>query len=179
MAFTLDHTIALLERTPGALRALLDGLPEFWTRADEGPDTFSAFDVVGHLIHGEKTDWLVRARIILDHGEERPFDRYDRFAQFRDSADRSLASLLDEFETLRRDNLATLSGWNLEDAELSRRGMHPALGVVTLRELLATWTVHDLTHLHQIARVLANRYRDDVGPWRVYLGVLRCQGHSD
>jgi hypothetical protein len=179
MAFSVDRTVALLERTPGALRALLEGLPEVWTNTNEGPETFSPYDVVGHLIHGEKTDWMVRARIIRESGESRPFDRYDRFAQQRDSAGRSLAELLDEFARLRAANLAALRAWNLGSEDLARRGMHPALGSVTLAQLLATWAVHDLTHLHQIARTMAHQYRVEVGPWSAYLGVLRCQGHSD
>ena len=179
MPFALDDSIALLERTPRTLAVLLDGLPERWSRAREGPDTFSPFDVVGHLIHGERTDWIVRARIILEHGESRAFDRYDRFAQNQESAGKTLPRLLEEFGAARTENLATLRGWRLGPAELARRGTHPALGTVTLGELLATWTVHDLTHLHQIARVMAHQYRDDVGPWSKYLGVLKCQGHSD
>jgi hypothetical protein len=135
--------------------------------------------VVGHLIHGEKTDWMVRARIILDHGEAKPFERYDRFAQFRDSAGRHVTALLEEFTRLRGENLAKLREWNLDAEDLGRRGTHPVLGTVTLRELLATWAVHDLTHLHQIARAMAHQYRGEVGPWSAFLGVLRCQGHSD
>jgi hypothetical protein len=177
--WTLEHTIALLERTPGTLAALLDGLPDAWTRTNEGPETFSPYDVVGHLIHGEKTDWMVRARIILEHGEARAFDRYDRFAQLRDSAGKPLPALLAEFAARRRDNLMALRGLKLGPAELARRGTHPALGVVTLRQLLATWAAHDLTHLHQIARVMAHQLREEVGPWTAFLGVMRCQGHSD
>lgn len=177
--WTLDGTIALLERTPATLAALLGGLPDEWTRAREGPETFSPYDVVGHLIHGEKTDWMVRARIILEHGEARSFDRYDRFAQSRDSAGKPLAALLTEFAARRRDNLMALRGLNLGPAELERRGTHPVLGVVTLRQLLATWAAHDLTHLHQIARVMAFQVREEVGPWVRFLGVMRCQGHSD
>ena len=179
MTFRLDHAIAALERTPGTLAALLGGLPEAWTRANEGPETFSPYDVVGHLIHGEKTDWIARARIILDHGEARPFDRYDRFAQQRESAGQPLGALLEEFARLRSDNLGTLRGWKLDEARLDRRGTHPILGTVTLRQLMATWVAHDMTHLHQIARVMAHQVRDDVGPWTKFLGVLRCQGHSD
>lgn len=179
MTFSLDDTIALLERTPETLAALLGGLPDAWTRGHEGPGTFSPCDVVGHLVHGERTDWMVRARIILDHGESRPFDRYDRFAQSRDPVGRTLPELLGEFASLRRDNLRELRRWSLTAADLERRGAHPALGSVTLRQLLATWAVHDLTHLHQVSRAMAHQYRDEVGPWNVYLGVLRCQGHSD
>ena len=178
MAISLDHTIALLERTPPTLASLLGGLPDAWIMASEGPETFSPFDVVGHLIHGEKTDWMVRARIILDHGEARPFDRYDRFAQQRDSVGKSLAALLDEFASQRRQNLETLRGWNLDQRRLALRGTHPVLGTVTLGQLLATWAAHDLTHLHQISRVMAHQLRTDVGPWTRFLGVLRCGGHS-
>jgi hypothetical protein len=179
VTFSLDRTIALLETTPATLRALLAGLPDFWTRADEGAATFSPYDVVGHLIHGERTDWMVRARVILEQGESRPFDRFDRFAQSRESAGKPLRALLDEFDALRRENLARLAAMHLGPADLERRGMHPVLGSVTLQNLLATWAVHDLTHLHQIARTMAHQYRGEVGPWSVFLGVLRCQGHSD
>jgi len=179
MNFDLGHTTALLERTPPALASLLEGLPDGFSLANEGPETFSPYDVVGHLIHGEKTDWMVRARIILDQGEGRPFDRYDRFAQVRESAGRPLGELLAEFAKLRAENLGKLRGWNLTSDDLARRGTHPILGTVTLRQLLATWAVHDLTHLHQISRAMAHQYRDEVGPWAAFLGVLRCQGHSD
>jgi len=179
MNFSLADTMALLERTPKTLEAMLDGLPEAWSRGNEGPETFSPYDVVGHLIHGEKTDWMIRARIILDQGESRSFDRYDRFAQFRDSSGRALPDLLGEFGSLRAENLRKLKSWNLAPADLDRRGTHPVLGAVTLRQLLATWAVHDLTHVHQISRAMAHQYRDQVGPWSAYLGVLRCQGHGD
>lgn len=178
MAFTIEDTVAVLERTPAALDALLRGLPDHWIRSNEGGDTFTPYDVVGHLIHGEKTDWIARSRIILDHGETRPFERYDRFAQFRESQGKSLCDLLDEFATRREANLATLRSWKLAPADLDRRGTHPVLGTVTLRQLLATWAAHDLTHLHQLARVMAHQYRNEVGPWVTFLGVLRCQGHS-
>jgi hypothetical protein len=174
----LDLTVAQLERTPALLFNWLDALPEEWTRANEGPDTFSPYDVVGHLVHGERTDWIPRARIILEDGEGRPFDRFDRFAQLREGG-RALGVLLAEFDRLRRDNLATLRSWDLSAEQLGRRGTHPVLGTVTLRQLLATWAVHDLTHLHQIARTMANQFRSDVGPWERYLGVLRCEGHSE
>jgi hypothetical protein len=179
MPFTLDQTIAILERTPATLSALLDGLPDEWTRSNEGADTFSPYDVVGHLIHGEKTDWIVRATIIREQGESRPFDRYDRFAQGRESAGRSLDALLQEFAKLREQNLTTLRSWKLEPRDLALRGTHPILGTVTLRQLLATWAVHDMTHLHQIARTMAHQYREEVGPWVKFLGVLHCQGHSE
>jgi len=179
MNFSLQDTIAVLERTPAALEAMLRGLPDAWTRTNEGDGTFSPYDVIGHLNHGERTDWIPRARIILEHGETRPFDRYDRFAQDRDSPGKSLDQLLDEFTILRRDNLRTLRGWNLDPAAFERRGMHPILGPVTLGNLIATWAAHDLTHVHQVSRCMAHQYRDAVGPWTKFLGVMHCQGHSE
>lgn len=174
----LQHTIALLERTPAALEALLRGLPADWTSHNEGENSWSVFDVIGHLIHGELTDWIPRAQRILESGESRAFDPFDREAQFRDSAGKSLGQLLDEFARLRAESLVTLRAWDLGDEDLARRGRHPALGVVTLSQLLATWVGHDLTHLHQISRILAHQYREEVGPWSAYLGVLQCAGHS-
>jgi hypothetical protein len=176
--FSLAEAVAVLTRTPAALDALLRGLPDAWVYNNEGKDTWSAFDIVGHLIVGERTDWMPRARIILDHGEARPFDPFDRFAQERESQGKSLEQLLDEFARLRKENLAALQALNLQPEDLTRRGRHPALEVVTLSELLATWAVHDLTHLHQLSRVMADQYRDVVGPWKAYLGVLHCNGHS-
>jgi hypothetical protein len=172
MSFELDEAIALLERTPAALRALLGGLPEPWIVADEGPETFSAFDNVGHLIHGERADWIPRARIILAQGANRRFEPFDRFAQKRESQGKSLAELLDGFARLRAENLATLRGWRLTERELALEGEHPELGRVTLRQLLATWVAHDLGHVAQTSRVMARRYREAVGPWRAYLPVL-------
>jgi hypothetical protein len=176
--FKLDDTICLLARTPATLDALLRGLPEIWTLRNEGERTWSAFDIVGHLIHGERTDWMPRARIILQFGEGRTFDRFDRWAQEQESQGKSLDQLLDEFSALRSKNLDDLRTLNLQPADLDRRGRHPALGVVTLSELLATWAAHDLTHLHQISRVMAYQYRGQVGPWNDYLGVMKCAGHS-
>lgn len=170
--FDLTESVAVLERTPAALRALLAGLPEPWIVATEGPETFSAFDNLGHLIHGERADWIPRARLILQQGANRTFEPYDRFAQVHESAGKSLAQLLSEFEALRFGNLATLRGWQLTDEKLALQAEHPSLGTVTLRQLLATWVVHDLGHVAQIARVMAKRYRDAVGPWRTYLPVL-------
>lgn len=176
--FNLDETIAVLKRTPATLDALLRGLPEKWVRSNEGKDTWSAFDIVGHLIVGERTDWMTRARVILENGEARPFDPFDRFAQVKESQNKSLEQLLDDFARLRRENVAALRALNLQSEDLGRRGRHPALGVVTLSQLLATWAVHDLTHVHQLSRVMAHQYRDAVGPWSAYLGVLQCSGHS-
>jgi hypothetical protein len=172
MEFQLTHALEVLERTPATFRALLGGLPEAWTAPNEGPDTFSAFDNVGHLIHGERADWIPRARIILAQGPDRRFEPYDRFAQRRESEGKSMAELLDEFARLRAENLATLRGWRLSERELALEGEHPALGTVTLRQLLSTWVAHDLGHVAQTARVLAKQYREAVGPWRAYLPVL-------
>ena len=157
------------------LDALLRGLPDSWIAANEGDNTWSPFDVVGHLIHGDRTDWIPRARIILEHGEARAFDKFDRFAQFAVSKDRPLSALLDEFASLRRQNLEDLNALNLTEGDLDRRGRHPELGVVTLRQLLSTWVAHDLDHIVQISRVLAKQYSDEVGPWRAYLRVISGQ----
>jgi hypothetical protein len=178
MEHNLDHTVALLERTPRALDALLRDLPEAWTHANEGEGTWTAFDIVGHLIHGERTDWMPRARMILQHGETRAFERFDREAQQRENKGRALPELLDEFARLRKDNLRELRALKLQPADFERRGLHPALGSVTLAQLVATWAAHDLTHLHQLSRVMAHQYREAVGPWTAYLGVLQCTGHS-
>ena len=172
MIFELSTGIAVLERTPLALRSLLSGLPESWTTPNEGPDTFSAFDNVGHLIHGERADWIPRVRIILDQGPNRRFEPYDRFAQVHESKGKNLAQLLDEFSDLRAANLVTLRRWTIGDRELALEGEHPSLGTVTLRQLLATWVAHDLGHIAQTSRVMAKQYRDAVGPWRQYLPVL-------
>jgi hypothetical protein len=178
MEHNLEHTMSLLTRTPGALDAVLRDLPEIWTAGNEGENTWSAFDVVGHLIHGERTDWMPRARMILRFGDETAFEPFDRLAQARDSKGKSLGQLLDEFARLRSENLDALRALNLRPEDLKRRGRHPALGVVTLSQLLATWAVHDLTHLHQVSRIMAHQYRQAVGPWSAYLGVLHCAGHG-
>src|SRR5688500_4314679 len=170
--FDLADAIAVLERTPAAFRARLAGLPDGWTTTNEGPDTFSAFDNLGHLVHGERTDWIPRARIILEHGRSRTFDPFDRFAQAHESRGKHVADLLDEFERLRTANLETLRGWRLSDRELALEGEHPALGRVTLAQLLAAWVVHDLGHLAQTSRVMAKQYRDAIGPWRAYLPIV-------
>ena len=178
MEHNLQHTISLLTRTPAALNVLLRDLPETWTFRNEGENTWSAFDVVGHLIHGERTDWMPRARIILQFGETQTFEPFDRRGHVRECENKSPGELLDEFARLRSENLRELRALNLQSKDLARRGRHPALGVVTLSELLATWAAHDLTHLHQISRVMAHQYRETVGPWSKYLGVLQCAGHS-
>jgi hypothetical protein len=171
-AFVLEEARGILARTPAALDALLRGLPEPWVTAHEGGETWSPFDVVGHLIHGERTDWMPRARIILEQGEARAFDRFDRLAQFTASRDRTLDNLLDEFAAARRESLRELDARRVTDADLDRRGTHPELGGVTLRQLLATWVAHDLDHVVQTSRVLARQYTDEVGPWRAYLRVI-------
>jgi len=178
MEFDLDHTISLLSRTPAVLNTLLRDLPEAWVLRNEGENTWSAFDVVGHLIHGERTDWMPRTRMILQSGEAQTFEPFDRWGHVRESQGKSLWQLLEEFGSLRSGNLSELRALNLRQEDLERRGRHPALGVVTLSELLATWAAHDLTHLHQISRVMAHQYREAVGPWSAYLGVLQCAGHS-
>ena len=172
MDFDLTAGTAILARTPGTLRAMLSGLPSDWTDATEGPETWSPYDIVGHLIHGERTDWIPRARIILEQGENRRFTPFDRFAQFRESQGKRLADLLDEFDELRRDNLETLAGWRLTDVQLALESEHPELGHVTLRQLLAAWVVHDLGHIAQAARVMAKQYREPIGPWRAYLTIV-------
>lgn len=178
MKQNLQHTIALLSRTPSALDALLRPLPDAWILAHEGQNTWNAFGIIGHLIHGERTDWIPRIKMILESGESRAFVPFDRLAQQRESQGKSLPQLLDEFSTLRAANLRELSALNLQPHDFDRRGRHPSLGPVTLSQLLATWAVHDLTHLHQISRVFSHQYRDAVGPWNAYLGVLQCAGHS-
>lgn len=172
MDFDLSLGRTVLERTPQTLRALLAGLSPAWTDATEGPDTWSPCVIVGHLIHGERTDWIPRAQLILAQGADRRFTPFDRFAQFRESQGQSLAALLDEFERLREENLSTLAAWRLTEHQLSLEGEHPEFGRVTLRQLLATWVTHDLSHVAQLARVMAKQYRDAVGPWRAYLPVL-------
>lgn len=179
MLHNLEATIALLSRTPGALNALLRDLPDSWTLRNEGENTWSVYDVVGHLNHGERTDWLPRVKRILEFGETKAFDPFDRWAQERESKGKSLPQLLDEFAQLRAENVKELRALNLQPKDLERRGVHPSQGVVIMSDLLATWAAHDLTHLHQISRIMAHQYREAVGPWAPFLGVMRCTGHSD
>jgi len=178
MGFNLEETISLLTRTPAAFEVLLRDLPEMWTLWNEGEGTWSVSDVIGHLIYCERTDWLPRVKVILEFGETKAFEPFDRWGHAKESQEKSLGDLLHEFSRLRSENLRALRALNLRAEDLSRRGRHPSLGVVTLSELLATWAAHDLTHLHQISRVMAHQYRDAVGPWSQYLGVLQCAGHS-
>jgi hypothetical protein len=178
MPHTIEQTISLLTRTPATLNSLLRNLPESWTLSNEGPDTWTIYDVVGHLAYGETSDWLARAKTVLNHGESKTFTPFDRLGQTRSSQGKSLTQLLDDFATLRAENLHELQSFNLSASDLERRGLHPSFGPVTLSQLLAAWTVHDMTHLHQISRILAHQYREAVGPWQKFLGVLHCDGHS-
>lgn len=173
MAFNLEQSIQLLSRTPALLRTMLEGLGPEWTSTNEGENTWSPYDVLGHLIHGERTDWIPRAKIILDEGERKTFVPFDRFAQFQASHGKSLEELLKIFQQLRMENIRVLRELNLKPGDLSRTGLHPEFGTVTLGELLATWVAHDLDHIVQIARTMARQYRDAVGPWRAYLSVMK------
>jgi hypothetical protein len=172
MTFTLERSIEVLQRTPASLRALLGGLSEFWTHSNYGEKTFSPFDVIGHLIHADRTNWMPRLRVILEHGQNQPIPPFDRYAMYEASKGQSMSDLLDTFASLRAKNLDDLRALNLTPDLLDRRGTHPELGPVTLRQLLASWVVHDLGHTHQIAKSMAHQYRDTVGPWRQYLTIL-------
>jgi hypothetical protein len=172
MKYSLPAAIAILERTPAVLDRLLRDLPDAWTSPNEGPGTWSAFDVLGHLIHGEKTDWIPRVRLILSDATDKRFEPFDRFAQFQNSIGKTLPQLLDEFASLRTENLNTLKSWNLQEFDLDKTGIHPEFGAVTLRQHLATWVTHDFTHIGQIARVMAKQYIDEVGPWVKFVGIL-------
>jgi DinB superfamily len=180
MEQSLERTMEVLERTPAALDALLRGLPVEWTRSNEGESTWSAFDVVAHLINCERTDWVPRARVILESkdGEVPEFPPFDRFGGIRESQSKTAGELLDTFARERAENLKTVRAWELGAKELAMRGKHPALGEVTLAQLMATWVAHDLNHLHQISRVMAHQYCEAVGPWRKYMGVMVCDAHS-
>jgi hypothetical protein len=174
----LPQTIELLARTPAALNAFLRELPDSLTRQNEGGDSWSAYDIVGHLVYAERTDWMPRVKIVLQFGETRTFEKFDRLGQTRENQGKSLGQLLDEFAQVRAENLVQLRALNLQKDDLDRRGRHPSLGIVTLSQLLATWAAHDLTHLHQLSRIMAHQYREAVGPWNLYLGVMKCAGHS-
>lgn len=172
MEFELDKAKEVLRRTPATLNALLSDLPNDWVLANEGPETFSPYDVIGHLIEGEENDWIPRARIILEQGEARPFDKFDRFAMYEKSQGKSLSELLNQFEQLRGESLRQLDEMNLTPELLQKQGSHPALGVVTLSQLLSAWVVHDLGHIRQIVRVMAKQYREAIGPWTAYLSIV-------
>ncbi|HET7114735.1 MAG TPA: DinB family protein [Pyrinomonadaceae bacterium] len=172
MEYRLDQAKEILRRTPGTLNALLADLPNDWVLSNEGPETWSPYDIVGHLIEGEESDWIPRARIILEDGESRPFEKFERFAMFEKAKGKSLLELLARFEQLRAENLRQLDEMHLTPELLQKRGTHPALGVVTLSQLLSAWVVHDLGHIRQIVRVMAKQYREAVGPWTAYLTIL-------
>lgn len=173
MRFNLPKTIEILERTPIVLEHLLDGISDEWLMNNEGGDSWSPFDIVGHLIHGEKTDWIPRAKIILSDREDKTFIPFDRFAQMDASKSKDIQALLEEFKTLRIQNLEELKSLPLNDTTLKAKGIHPDLGESRLSELLSTWTVHDLGHIAQISRVMAKQYKSEVGPWKKYLGILK------
>ncbi len=173
MEFSLSKSIEILERTPETLFQLLQNLHPDWTSTNEGVDTWSAYDVIGHLIHGDKSDWVVRAEIILSNRNEKRFEAFDRFAQFEDSKGKTLPQLLTEFNAIRKANIERLRSLNITDEDLMKTGIHPSFGLVTLAQLLATWVVHDLDHISQISRVMAKQYKEEVGPWIAYLKILR------
>jgi hypothetical protein len=172
MKYSLEKSYEILDRTPFVLKTLLTGLHTDWVMNNEGPDTFSPYDVIGHLIHGEKTDWVARTKIILEHGTEQPFTPWNRFAQYEESKGKSLSQLLDEFEEVRKQNMRWFKSLNLSENDLDKKGIHPTLGEVSLRNLLATWAAHDLTHIAQITRVMAKQYKEEMGPWPEFFRIL-------
>lgn len=172
MKYSLERSYEILERTPGVLKILLSGLPSDWVMNNEGPGTFSPYDVVGHLIHGEKTDWRDRTIMILEYGDSKTFVPFDRFAQQNESMGKTLEQLLDEFELLRKDNMEWFRSLKITELDLDRQGMHPVLGQVNLRQLLSTWVIHDLTHIAQITRVMAKQYKEEMGPWLEFFRVM-------
>ena len=173
MNFQLAEGIQILSKTPGVISSLLSGLPEGWIKTNEGENTWSPYDIVGHLIHGEKTDWIPRAKIILSDQEDKTFVPFDRFAQFEESKGKSLETLLEEFRVLRAQNIQTLNALNIDEEKLAQKGMHPDFGEVSLRQLLSTWVVHDLSHIHQISRVMVKNLREEVGPWMEFISILK------
>jgi uncharacterized damage-inducible protein DinB len=173
MKFELNHGIEILERTPEVLDKMLSGLSDEWLMCNEGAETWCAYDVIGHLIHGEKTDWLDRLNIILSQKSDLRFTPFDRFAQFEESKGKNIQTLLKEFKELRKRNVDVLKQLALQDSDYSKKGIHPAFGEVTLSQLLSTWVVHDFTHISQITRVMAKQYKEEVGPWVAYLSVLK------
>jgi hypothetical protein len=172
MKYDVEKSCQILDRTPAMLKAVLSNLDDGWVMSNEGPETFSPYDVIGHLIHGEKTDWVPRAKMILEFGNTKTFVPWDRFAQYEESKGKSLEQLLDEFKTLRKDNMTWFKSLKLSEKDLDKKGMHPELGEVTLRNLLATWVVHDLTHIAQITRVMAKQYKEEMGPWPEFFRIL-------
>jgi hypothetical protein len=172
MKYSYERSVEILERTPAVMNALLSGIGEDWIMNNEGPETFSPYNVIGHLIHGEKTDWSARIKRILEYSDTKTFDIYDRFAQIEESKGKSLQQLLDEFALLRKENISWFKSLNLTEADLDRKGMHPRLGPVILKNLLATWVVHDLTHIAQVTRVMAKQYKEEMGPWPEFFRIL-------
>ena len=172
MKYSLERSYEILDRTPVVLQDLLSGLPDDWVMPNEGPETFSPYDVIGHLVHGEKTDWTVRTKMILEFGNTKTFEKYDRFAQYEESKGKSLQQLLDEFAAIRKENMVWFKALNLTEDDLDKQGLHPVLGDVTLWHLLATWVVHDLTHIAQITRVMAKQYKSEMGPWTEFFRIL-------
>ncbi|MGB4845692.1 MAG: DinB family protein [Ferruginibacter sp.] len=172
MKYSLERSYEILDRTPGVLQSLLAGLPDDWVVPNEGPETYSPYDVVGHLIHGEKTDWTARMKMILEFGNTKTFVRWNREAMYEESKGKTLQQLLDEFTAIRKENMIWFRSLTLTEADLDKPGMHPVLGDVTLRNLLATWVVHDLTHIAQISRVMAKQYKSEMGPWPEFFRIL-------
>jgi hypothetical protein len=172
ISFNLKEAIEVLERTPAVLVSLLGGLSDKWVYNNEGGEIWNLFDIVGHLIHGEKKDWIPRAKLILEYGEDKPFEPFDRLAQFKDSKGKTLNDLLEEFAKLRNENIDVLNKFNLSDNDFNKKGIHPEFGKVTLKQLLSTWAVHDLSHIRQISRVMAKQYKNEIGPWEKYLPVM-------
>lgn len=173
MIFEINQSIEILKRTPLILESLLSGLPDQWLRSNEGENTWSPYDIVGHLIHGEKTDWIPRTKIILSGSGNNTFESFDRFAQLNENQERSIEELLKEFKVIRDKNLKELKTLQINDSKLTAKGMHPELGEVNLKQLLSTWVVHDLGHISQITRIMAKQYKSEVGPWIEYLGILK------
>lgn len=172
MSFSIPKSIAILERTPNVLSSMLKNLPDDWIHCNEGPETWSAFDVIGHLIHGEKTDWMTRTKIILSDKTHKNFEAFDRFVQFKTNEEKSIDELILEFTSLRKYNLEELKSLGISEIDLNKTGNHPAFGAVTLRQVLATWVAHDLSHIAQISRVMAKHFKDDIGPFVQYLKIL-------
>lgn len=173
MEFKLERSIEILERTPFVIEELLNGISKEWAMSNEGENTFSPYDVLGHLLHGEKTDWIPRMNLILSDKTDKTFQPYDRFAQFEESNGKSLTQLLDEFKKRRQENLTVLRSKNITEKDLNKTGTHPSFGEVSLRQLLSTWTVHDLNHISQICRAMSKQYKENVGPWIDYLSILK------
>ena len=173
MKYSLQRSYEILDRTPAVLQSLLAGLPDDWVMPNEGPETYSPYDVVGHLIHGEKTDWTARTKMILEFGNTQTFVRWNREAMYEESIGKSLQQLLDEFAAIRKENMVWFKALNLTEDDLDKKGMHPVLGEVSLRNLLATWVVHDLTHIAQITRVMAKQYKSEMGPWPEFFRILQ------